>query len=330
MLNSYKNISPNTHQTSTNLGLGLGLRSQHFNTILENKPEVDWFEIISENFMDSGGRPYHILRQIAEQYPIVMHGVSMSIGSTDPIDKNYLTRLKCLIDDINPAWVSDHLCWTGAMSLNTHDLLPMPLTEESLAHVINRIHQVQEFIQRPLVLENPSTYLSFTQSNIPEWEFFSELVAATDCGMLLDVNNVYVSAFNNDFDPITYIKGLPHHAIKQMHLAGHQHCGDHIIDTHDSAVTEDVWALFNLAWQLTHGCATSLEWDGNIPSFEIYHQELLKAKQHMAKLSEQITLNDLIIKAASTTSPNQESSVSNPINFLVDESNRVHQNEQQT
>ena len=304
----------------TNLGLGLGLRSQHFNTILENKPDVDWFEIISENFIDSGGRPRHILRQIAEHYPIVMHGVSLSIGSTDALNLDYLAKLKQLIDEIKPAWVSDHLCWTGAMSLNTHDLLPLPLTEASLAHVSSRVKQVQDILEQPLILENPSSYLSFTQSTIPEWEYFSALIADTGCGMLLDVNNVYVSAFNNDFDPITYIKGLPHHAIVQMHLAGHQHCGDHIVDTHDSAVTQDVWELFNLAWQLTNGCATSLEWDGNIPTFEVYHQELLKAKQFMAKLP-----NDFFQqKRARQPAVTQQYPLSNPLDFIVNEQNRFH------
>ena len=323
MLNSSSIIDAQNQNTSPNLGLGLGLRSQHFNTILENKPAVDWFEIISENFMDSGGRPYYILRQIAEHYPIVMHGVSLSIGSSDELNLDYLTKLKQLSDDIQPAWISDHLCWTGAMNLNTHDLLPMPLTQESLIHVINRVNQVQDILQRPLVLENPSTYLSFSQSNIPEWEFFTDLVAATGCGMLLDVNNVYVSAFNNDFDPITYIKGLPHYAIKQMHLAGHQHCGDHIIDTHDSAVAEDVWGLFNLAWQLTNGCATSLEWDGNIPSFEVYHQELLKAKQYMAKLPEGHTQTNTFQLANN----NPQAPVSNPLDFIVHDKNRFLEQE---
>ncbi|WP_235839686.1 MNIO family bufferin maturase [Cognaticolwellia mytili] len=307
-------------KAKANLGLGLGLRSQHFNTILQHKPEVDWFEIISENFIDSGGRPRHILRQIAEHYPIVMHGVSLSIGSTDALDLNYLTKLKQLIDEIKPAWVSDHLCWTGAMSLNTHDLLPLPLTEESLAHVINRVHQVQDILQQPLVLENPSSYLSFTQSTIPEWEFFSALISDTGCGMLLDVNNVYVSAFNNDFDPVTYIKSLPHHAIVQMHLAGHQHCGDHIVDTHDSQVTPAVWQLFNLAWQLTKGCATSLEWDGNIPTFEVYHQELLKAKQFMTTLPDEFFSTSRCSQSAAAES----SAISNPIDFIVHKQNRFH------
>ncbi len=306
-------------QTQADMGLGLGLRSQHFNHIMQHKPDVDWFEIISENFMDSGGRPRHILRRIRADYPIVMHGVSLSIGSTDPLDAEYLTCLKALIDEVEPTWVSDHLCWTGVLSLNTHDLLPLPLSEECLLHVIERIDYVQEVIQRPLVLENPSTYLSFHQSTIPEWEFFTALIEKTGCKMLLDVNNVYVSAFNNDFDPVTYIKGLPHASIMQMHLAGHQCCGDYIIDTHDSQVTEAVWKLFNLAWHLTGGVSTSLEWDGNIPSFQVYHQELLKAKQFMQALPKDglskdcVLSNRALVSGVSVESP----VVANPIDFVV-------------
>ena len=310
-------------EASPNLGLGLGLRSQHFNEILDNHPQVDWFEIISENFMDSGGRPRHVLRQIAEHYPIVMHGVSMNIGSSDPLDQNYLSSLKQLIDEVQPAWVSDHLCWTGAISLNSHDLLPLPLTEESLKHVCQRVEQVQTLLQRPIVLENPSTSLSFTQSHIPEWEFFSELTATTGCGMLLDVNNVFVSAFNNEFDPVEYIKGLPHKSIVQMHLAGHQHCGDYIIDTHDSPVTDAVWQLFNLAWQRTQGCATCLEWDGNIPSLAQCQQELLKAKQFMA-VSQTTELNFDSTAIAS----NRDMPLSNPLDFMITQPNTVSTRDQ--
>lgn len=301
-------------ENSPNLGLGLGLRSQHFNHILTHNPDVNWFEIISENFMDSGGRPRHVLRTIAERYPIVMHGVSLSIGSAEKLDNSYLTQLKRLIDEIQPRWVSDHLCWTGTLNLNTHDLLPLPLTQECLGHVIERVQQVQDKLQRPLVLENPSTYLSFKQSTIPEWEFFNELIAATGCGMLLDVNNVYVSAFNNDFDPVQYIKNLPHKSIVQMHLAGHQHCGDHIIDTHDSHVTEEVWRLFGLAWQLTGGCSTCLEWDGNIPSFDVYHQELLKSKLFMGELEATVQQVPIPLPSAVTSE-----TIPNPIGFMVDE-----------
>jgi uncharacterized protein (UPF0276 family) len=290
-----------------NLGLGLGLRSQHFETILQTNPAVDWFEVISENFMDSFGRPRHILKQIAERYPIVMHGVSMSIGSTDPLNFEYLKSLKTLADEVKPAWVSDHLCWTGVLSTNSHDLLPLPLNDESLTHVAKRIIQVQDYLERPLIIENPSTYASFKNSTIKEWEFLKLLTQETGCGLLLDVNNVYVSAFNNDFDPVEYIKGLPHEKVVQMHLAGHQHCDKYIIDTHDRAVTQEVWKLFQLAYQLANEASILLEWDGNIPSFEVYHAELLKSKQYMNPNfkgfgSDQISLD--------------EEQVSNPLNIV--------------
>jgi len=302
----YSNIIKNL----PNAGLGLGLRSKHFNYILEHKPAVDWFEVISENFMDSGGRPRHVLLQLAEQYPIVMHGVSMSIGSSDPLNKEYLTKLKVLAAEVNPLWISDHLCWTGINRLNTHDLLPVVLNDESLKHICNRINEVQDFLQRPMVFENPSTYLSFKQSTIAEYDFLRYMTEETGCGLLLDVNNVYVSGFNNDFDPVHYIQQLPHDSIVQMHIAGHQHCGTHIIDTHDRQVAQDVWKLFTLAYQLTGGVATLLEWDGNIPEFDVYHAELLKAKEHMNAFKDSNT-------ASAETQSYIDNGVSNPVDFLV-------------
>jgi uncharacterized protein (UPF0276 family) len=264
-----------------NLGLGLGLRSQHFEHILQNKPEVDWFEVISENFMDSHGRPRYILQQIAEQYPVVMHGVSMSIGSTDPLNFDYLKSLKQLAAEVKPAWISDHLCWTGVLTTNSHDLLPLPLNDESLKHVCDRIRQVQDYLERPLIVENPSTYASFNNSTLTEWDFLRIMTEETGCGLLLDVNNVYVSSFNNDFDPVEYINGIPHDKVVQMHLAGHQNCGNYIIDTHDREVTNQVWKLFQMAYQLANEVSILLEWDGNIPAFDVYHSELLKSKQYM-------------------------------------------------
>ncbi|MCH2194043.1 DUF692 domain-containing protein [Kordia sp.] len=296
-------------QELPDLGLGLGLRGEHFNHILEHRPAVDWFEIISENFMDSGGRPRYVLDQIAEKYPIVMHGVSMSIGSTDPLNFEYLKGLKKLADEINPKWISDHLCWTGVLSLNSHDLLPVVLNEESLQLITTKIKQVQDYLERPLILENPSTYLTFQQSTIPEWQFLKYMVEETNCGLLLDVNNVYVSSFNNEFDPIEYIEGLPFESIVQMHLAGHQHNGDHIIDTHDSPVVDPVWELFSLAWERTGGTSTLLEWDGNIPEFDVCHEELLKAKNYMDGFKKQFVRSEAIQK--------DEQMVSNPIDFLV-------------
>lgn len=292
-----------------NLGLGLGLRSQHFNHIVEQHPKVDWFEVISENFMDSFGRPRHILHQVAEKYPVVMHGVSMSIGSTDALNFSYLKKLKQLAKEVQPAWISDHLCWTGVLTLNSHDLLPVPLNEESLKHVCDRIRIVQDYLERPLVLENPSTYLAFEHSTMPEWEFLKHMAEETNCGLLLDVNNVYVSAFNNDFDPVEYIEHIPHERVVQMHLAGHQHCGNYIVDTHDRKVTDPVWELFRLAWKRTGGVSTLLEWDGDIPAFDVYHAEMLKARNFMH--GEIITA--MPVQAMAET----ETGVSNPINFMV-------------
>lgn len=232
--------------------------------------------------MDSHGRPRQVLRQIAERYPVVMHGVSLSIGSTDPLNVGYLKSLKALAAEVQPAWISDHLCWTGVLSINSHDLLPLPLHEESLQHVCDRIKQVQDYLERPLVVENPSTYATFRHSTMPEWEFLTRMTEETGCKLLLDVNNVYVSAFNNDFDPQEYIWALPHDKIVQLHLAGHQNCGNYIIDTHDREVNSPVWQLFHLAYTLTGGTSVLLEWDGNIPAFEVYHAELLKARAYMS------------------------------------------------
>ncbi len=296
-------------------GLGLGLRSPHFDHILEHRPAVDWFEIISENFMDSGGRPRQVLRRIAEHYPVVMHGVSLSIGSVDALDQDYLRRLAALAHELQPLWVSDHLCWTGVAGLNTHDLLPLPLTEESLDHVASRVHAVQELLRRPLVLENPSTYLQFAHSSIPEQEFLAELCSRTGCLLLLDVNNVHVSAFNHGFDPVAYIEGLPADRIVQLHLAGHRNLGDHIIDTHDQPVSPEVWRLFHLAWQRTGGAATLLEWDGQIPPFERLHAELLKARDYMDAPPPEA-------QPDAVEEPLQSgvcSRVSNPVGFLVNE-----------
>jgi uncharacterized protein (UPF0276 family) len=263
------------------LGLGVGLRSLHFSYILEDHPEVDWFEIISENFMDSGGRPRFVLEQIAERYPIVMHGVSLSIGSTDPLDFEYLKKLKRLADDIAAVWVSDHLCWTGVAGLNAHDLLPIPLNEATLAHVVERIRMVQEILERPLVLENPSTYVGFTDSTLSESEFISRMADEADCGLLLDVNNVYVSSVNHDFDPVEYIESVPHERIVQFHLAGYTDCGTHLIDTHDGHVTGPVWNLYAHARKLTAGVSTLLEWDANIPEFPVLQAEVFKARDYI-------------------------------------------------
>jgi uncharacterized protein len=265
----------------SNLGLGVGLRSVHFAHILREQPQVDWFEIISENFMDSGGRPRHVLNQIAERYPVVMHGVSLSIGSTDPLNFEYLGKLKRLAGEVRARWVSDHLCWTGVLGTNTHDLLPVPLNEETLRHVVTRIKTVQEVLERPLVLENPSSYVTFAASTMSEWEFLTAMAEQADCGLLLDVNNVFVSSVNHDFDPVEYVRSVPHHRVVQCHLAGHTNCGTYRIDTHDGEVIDPVWELYRLAHRLTGGMSTLLEWDAKIPEFPVVHAEVLKAREFM-------------------------------------------------
>ncbi len=264
-----------------NLGLGVGLRTVHFSHILEHQPEVDWFEIISENFMDSNGRPRAVLEQIAEHYPIVMHGVSLSIGSTDPLNREYLEKLKRLAEGMNARWISDHVCWTGVAGRNSHDLLPIPYNEATLSHLVERIGIVQDILERPLVLENPSSYLEFQDSTMSESEFVCRMAEEADCGLLLDVNNVYVSSVNHDFDPVAYVEAIPAERVVQCHLAGHTNCGTHLIDTHDGHVIDPVWNLFRLLHQRTGGVATLLEWDAEIPPFPVVHQEVLKARQYM-------------------------------------------------
>jgi uncharacterized protein (UPF0276 family) len=269
----------------TNLGDGVGLRDVHFRHLLDTPPQawgVDWFEIISENFLDDHGFAAHVLDYVAAHRPVVMHGVSLSIGSTDPLDTTYLRKLRALADRVHPAWISDHLCWTGINGTVSHDLLPMPLTPRSLAHVAGRVRAVQEYLGRPLILENPSTYLEFHSSQIPEWEFLAMLGQNTGCGLLLDVNNVFVSAFNHGFDPVAYIEGLPADRIVQVHLAGPSDHGAYLLDTHDQPVPDQVWPLYALAQQRTGGVATLLEWDADIPPFAALVAELAKAKHTRA------------------------------------------------
>lgn len=265
-----------------NLGLGVGLRNPHFPHIMAHGPGVEWFEIISENFIDNHGYSRHVLEHVAAQVPIVMHGVSLSIGSSDPLDMRYLAKLKQLAREIEPVWVSDHLCWTGVASVNSHDLLPLPLTQDSLRHVAERVLRVQDYLERPLVLENPSSYMQFRDSTIPEAEFLGLLADQTGCGLLLDVNNVYVSGFNHGFDPEAYIRSLPHERVVQIHLAGPTDCGQYLVDTHDHPVPSRVWQLYALAQQLTGGVSTLLEWDADIPSYPELLAELRKAEQAMA------------------------------------------------
>ncbi|HKS46492.1 MAG TPA: DUF692 domain-containing protein [Amycolatopsis sp.] len=264
------------------LGFGAGLRSCHFSHILTHRPPVGFFEIITENFLGHGGYARHVLTEIAAAYPVVMHGVSLSIGSTDPLDLDYLSALRRLADGIGAEWVSDHVCWTGVRGLNTHDLLPLPLTEDALRHVVARIRVVQDLLERPLVLENPSTYLGFTASTMPEWEFLSRMAEDADCGLLLDVNNVYVSARNHDFDPRAYVSALPAERVVQLHLAGHTDRGTDVIDTHDRPVADPVWELYGFTTALLPEVSTLLEWDEHIPPFDDLLAELEKARRYAA------------------------------------------------
>lgn len=269
-----------------NLGFGLGLRPTHYPYIFEQQPQVDWFEIISENFMDTDGKPKRNLARIKEQYPIVMHGVSMSIGSVDALNSEYLTKLKALIDWVQPAWISDHLCWTGVAHKNTHDLLPLPYTEESLKHIVQRIRQVQDRLGRRIALENPSTYLEFQHSTIPEAEFIAAMAQAADCHLLLDVNNVYVTSYNHRLDAQAYLDALPLERVIQVHLSGHRNKGSHIVDTHDDHVTDAVWGLYQYVVQRAGRVPnTMIEWDDQIPEFPVLAAELDKARQVASQAS---------------------------------------------
>ncbi|MBM4219351.1 MAG: DUF692 domain-containing protein [Gammaproteobacteria bacterium] len=259
------------------LGLGVGLRTQHFRHITTKWPAMDWFEILSENFIDTGGRPMYFLDQVAERYPIVMHGVSLSVGSTDPIDFGFLDKLKALAKRVRAKWLGDHVCWTGVAGLNGHDLYPLPYTEESLRHMVSRVRTIQDYLERPLVLENPSTYLTFGVSSMPEEEFIARLAEEADCALLLDVNNVYVTCRNHDLDPVAYLAAIPADRVVQIHLAGHTDNGTHCIDTHDGRVVDAVWELYARFTARVGARATLLEWDADIPKFSVLQQEVRKA-----------------------------------------------------
>ena len=271
-----------------NLGFGAGLRPSHYQYILENKPAIDWFEIISENYMDTDGRPRRMLARVAEHYPIVMHGVMLSIGSADPLDQEYLNKLKALADDVNPAWISDHLCWTGINGTATHDLLPMPYTEEGLEHVVKRIKQVQDVLGRPLILENPSTYVEFSASQMSEPEFICRMVEASGCGLLMDINNVYVSSYNHGWDAKQYLDAIPADRVVQIHLAGHENRGTHIVDTHDGKVIDEVWQLYRYAITRWGAVSTMVEWDEDIPEFPVLMAEVEKARSFAAQPLEEV------------------------------------------
>lgn len=265
------------------LGFGLGLRTEHYNDILENKPNVDWFEVLSENYMIPGGKPLHYLDRIRQNYPVVMHGVSLSIGSTTDIDKEYLRGLRKLADRIQPAWISDHLCWTGVHGQNMHDLLPLPYTEETANHVTERVRIVQDYLGRQILLENVSSYASYVDSAMTEWEFIQLIAEKADCLLLLDVNNIYVSSYNHQFDAKEFIDGIPQKRVQQIHLAGHHNHGDYIIDTHDAPVIDPVWDLYGYALSRFGAISTMIERDDQMPELDELVQELQIARDIAAK-----------------------------------------------
>ena len=277
-INADKSGIAKTQNSRPYLGYGLGLRTEYYDTILEQEPNVDWLEIISENYMVDGGKALYYLDRFRERYPIVMHGVSLSIGGTDPLDMDYLQRLKDLVDRINPMWLSDHLCWTGQGGHNVHDLLPLPYNNPAVSHLVDRIKRVQDFLGRQILMENVSSYVTYTHSQMSEWEFYSTVVEQSDCLMLLDINNIYVSAINHGFDPLDYLNGVPIERVQQFHLAGHTSYGDFIVDTHDHPVVDPVWDLYARAVERFGRISTMIERDDNFPPFEELMAELDQAR----------------------------------------------------
>lgn len=256
------------------LGYGLGLRTDYYDLIVQEQPPVDWFEILTENYMVAGGKPLYYLDQVRERYPVVMHGVSLSIGGTDPLDQDYLKQLKQLAERVQPRWMSDHLCWTGQGGHNIHDLMPLPYNDDAIKHVAQRVRQVQDYLERQILLENVSSYVTYSHSAMTEWEFYSAVAEEADCLMLLDINNIYVSARNHEFDPVDYINGVPQDRVQQFHLAGHSDYGDYVIDTHDHPIVDPVWDLYATALKRFGAVSSMIERDDNMPEFSELMKEL--------------------------------------------------------
>jgi uncharacterized protein (UPF0276 family) len=271
------------------LGFGLGLRTAHYEEILEHVPsvDVDWFEALTENYLVPGGKPLHYLEEVRARYPVVLHGVSLSIGSADPLNRDYLAQLKALAARIEPAWISDHLCWTGLNGRNLHDLLPLPYTEEAVVHVSDRIQEVQDCLGCRLLIENVSSYLTYADSCMAEWEFLSAVAGRADCLILLDINNIYVSSFNHDFDPRDYLRGVPVERVQQFHVAGHRDHGEYIVDTHDEPVIDPVWQLYADACRRFGPVSTMIERDDNIPPLAVLLEELDHARGIAANVAGQ-------------------------------------------
>jgi uncharacterized protein (UPF0276 family) len=260
------------------LGVGVGFRQPHYARVLEDRPPMDWFEIISENFMVPGGRPLANLARLRAAYWVVPHGVSLAIGSTEPLDEDYLRRLRVLVDRLDPPWVSDHLCWGRAPGVHLHELLPLPYTRAAVEHVVERVKRVVGVLERPFALENASSYLTYQASSMPEWEFLAEVASRADCGVLLDCNNVHVAAKNHGFDAERYIDAIPADRVVQIHLAGHTDKGAYLLDTHASPVCDDVWALYRRAIARCGAVATLVEWDDDIPAWPVLSAEAEKAR----------------------------------------------------
>jgi uncharacterized protein len=277
---------------AADMAIGVGLRAAHYEHILAERPSVDWFELLSDNYMHTRGRPLAYVDRIAERHPVVLHGVGLSIGSVDPLDRGYLGELRALRDRVRACWVSDHIAWTGVSGRHGHDLYPLPFTEECLRHVARRVCQVQDYLEAPLVLENPSTYLEFAGSTLSEPEFIAALLEETGAGLLLDVNNVYVNATNHGFDASSYLRRLPLDRVVQLHVAGHGEAAasdargravTQLIDTHAAPVAPAVWALFEEAVRLGARAPVLLEWDAELPPFDVVHREALLARDHIER-----------------------------------------------
>jgi uncharacterized protein (UPF0276 family) len=266
------------------LGFGVGLRAEHYEHVLTTHPAVDWFEAITENYLDSGGRPLCILEQVRSSYALALHGVALSIGSTDPLDHRYLRRLRTLIERLEPALVTDHLCWSAVAGRALYDLLPLPYTEESLWHVVARVRRVQDVLGRRIALENPSTYVAFRHSTFAEGEFLAAVASAADCGLLVDVNNIYVSGRNLGFDPYRALDAIPAERVAQMHLAGFTDMGSYLFDTHSAPVHEDVWRLYRYAVARFGNASTLVEWDADIPPFERVQAEAERARREASSV----------------------------------------------
>ncbi len=276
MTNSYKNSSIK--------GCGIGLRMEHFDTIENEQPNIPWFEVLSDNYLMEGTSQRNYLRNFRKNYPVTFHGVGLSIGSTEPLNQDYLKRLKILKDEIQPAWISDHLCWTSAHGVVTHDLIPLPYTDSVVKHIVDRISQVQEYLGEQLVIENVSSYLQFKDTEMTEWEFINEVTSQSDCKLLLDVNNIYVSSINHQFKAEEYLFAMPADRVAEIHLAGYEDRGTHLLDTHSRPVTEPVWDLFEKAVQHVGDVPVLIEWDNDIPSLDRVIQEAQTAQKIQQKI----------------------------------------------